>query len=336
MNKFFYLLCIVFFGFFFFCNPVVKAQTGLVEINPISQYDFEIRNISGFPIEVHIDDHISHRLLPRNSELIEIKVIDRKEIKKTSIMQLKYTQSDAMMVNNDIIRQMTEYKSGEWARTVVNVFWGRLLRGEEVTLKDVANYHLGEDTLKQELEFDLIEQDIRVNADLLAASNGVQNRFSSNFEPVPIYSFTKSKTTMSPLFNVIWDFPIQKKRLGDFWDRKSTNMTSEIQLSMGLPSMELRWGKSRVFSSLHGFVSIYRPAYGLAPAEDYFFVGDSYVKDAPSSVVELQTGEFINLNMNHLSGGLFVRTLFHPSFFFDIGGGYHFHHSARLHFDPDR
>lgn len=319
----------MFFGFFFFCSSTVKAQTGLVEIHALSPYDFEINNVSGFPVEVHIDDSINYRLLPYMSESI-----DKLSIKKSSVMQLKYTQSDAMMVNNDIIRKMAAYKDGDWAKTVVLEFWGSLLNGENPTLKDVAVQYMGEDTLGRKLEFDLIEQDIRVNADLLAASNGVQNRFSPNFEPVSIHSFTKSKSSVTPLVNVIWDFPFRKKQLSDFWDRSSTNMTSEIQLSVGLRP-ELRWGKSRIFSSLHGFAAIYRPSYGLIPAEDDFYVADVYVQAPWSNFVQLQTGDYINLNLNHISGGLFIRTLFYPKIFVDIGGGYYFHHSARLHFDPE-
>ncbi|MFK7906663.1 MAG: hypothetical protein AB8B69_16145 [Chitinophagales bacterium] len=319
---------------FFFClllslNCVLKGQTNLVKITPITNYEFEIKNVSGYPIEVHIDEHISYRLLPDGW-----KRIDKKEITKTSVMRLKYTLTDAVTVNNEIIRQMAERKGLDWSKDVVNEFWGALQKEEEVRLRDIAIYYSENTPLETwlEEELEMVERDLRTNAELLAASNGKQNRFFSNFEPISIYSLTVSKEILTPLVNVIWDFPLKKQSLGDFWDRKSSNMTTEIQLSVGLPS-EWRWGKSQTFSTFHGFLSIYRPAYSLLPEDDYFYVGDSYVRNASSDVVELQTGDFINLNLNHLSGGIFIRTLFYPKFFFDIGAGYYFHHSARLHFD---
>ncbi len=329
MNNSTYLSYTLFFGLFFSLQLSLKGQTGLVEITPLNKYEFEIRNVSSYPIEVHIDDSMSFRLLPK-----AWKGMDQKEIGKTSVMQLKYTQRDAVTVNNDIIRQMTEYSGLNWAKDVVNEFWGRLLKGEEVRLREIADSSLENMVLDAdaELELELLEEDIRVNAALFAASNGVQNRFSGNFQPILMHPFTVSKKALTPLVNVIWDFPLKKQSLGDFWDRKSSNTTSEFQLSVGLKP-ELRWGKSHTFSSLHGFIATYRPAYSLLPEDDFFFVGDSYLENTPNEVEELLTGEHINLNINHFSGGVFVRTFFYPEFFFDIGGGYNFAHSTRLHFD---
>ncbi len=320
----------LFFCIFLSLSCTLVGQTNLVKIIPLNKYEFEIGNGFGYPIEVHIDDKISYRLLPG-----DWKKVDKKEITKTSVMQLKYTITDAVTVNSEIIRKMAERKGLDWARDVVNEFWGKLQKEEGARLRDIAISYSGNTPLETwlEEELEMVEQDLRTNAELLAASNGKQNRFSSNFEPISIYSLTKSKKVLTPLVNVIWDFPLKKQGLGDFWGRKSSNMTTDIQFSMGFRP-ELRWGKSRTFTTFHGFVSIYRPAYGLLPENDFFYVADSYVKDAPSDVVELLTGDYINLNLNHLSGGVFIRTLFHPKFFFDIGVGYNFAHSVRLHFDP--
>ena len=336
MNKYVYLKCISFCCLLFCLYPSLNGQTALVEVTPITRYTFEVRSVSDYPIEVHIDDSISFRLLPFPWER-SWKRLDKSQVTKASVMQLQYTQTDAMMVNNDIIRRLAEYQNLAWAQNVVNDFWGKLLSGTEVSLSEIAVSKVDSATtiqtwLKEKL--DLFEQDLRINADLLAASNGVENQFRSNFDVVPIYDFTVDKTVLTPLVNIIWDFPISKQDLGAFWGKRSTNTTSELQVSVGLKP-ELRWGKGNMFSSIHGFFSIYRPSYGLLPEEDIFFVGDSYVEESRYNVVELLTGDFINLNVNQLSGGVIIRTLFYPKFFFDIGGGYTFHQSTRLHFDPE-
>ncbi len=92
MQKFVSVGYLIFFLLFFSLQSSLKGQTALIEVKALNQYEFEVSNVSGFPIEVHIDTAISFRLLPERW-----KVLDTKGIGKASVMHLKYTKSDAVM-----------------------------------------------------------------------------------------------------------------------------------------------------------------------------------------------------------------------------------------------
>ncbi|MEZ4886199.1 MAG: hypothetical protein R3E32_15800 [Chitinophagales bacterium] len=313
--------------------PNLFAQTDFVKVVPLSKYDFKISNTSSFNFQVQIKGHD----YPISSG--KMQPFKTKNIDESTTMQLIYSKPEYNRVKNVVIRELAKYFVFDKIREVVNEYVKEIQEERKSSLKDVLTRKFSDFVFEYwlEQEIDRLQDILKTNESLYAASRGAQNDYSSNFHKTYIYSYatagTIGKRGLTPVVNAVWDFPTKKHDLGDYWDRRSSDFSSNVTVSIRL-SPELKWGNKNTFTSLHGFVSLYRPSYGLKTGNRTFYVGEEYIEGDASPLTELRTGQNINLNLNQISGGIFIRNFFYPKLFLDIGAGYTFANTARLHFDP--
>lgn len=330
MKKSVTILCLF---FIILSATSMYAQTDFVKVIPLSRYNFKISNVSNFNFVVELDSRkytiSSGRMQPLKTKMLST----------SSTMRVIYPKHEYNRVKNIVIREIAKYSALDLAREGVNSYLEEREKRNNADFSEILGRSIGNELLDFfiEQEIERLKEMLDVNEDLYYASNGGRNRYSSNFKEVFVYSYAKdgkiARRGLSPVVNFIWDFPVKKQDLGNFWDRKSSDFSSEIGLSVRLLP-EIKWGNKNIFTSLNGFVSTYRPSYGLIAANRTFYVNGDYIAGGAPDLVELTTGENINLNLNQISGGLFIRNYFYPKFFLDLGAGYYFTNTSSLHFDP--
>ena len=172
---------------------------------------------------------------------------------------------------------------------------------------------------------------------MLAASNGVNNKYYEHFTPINIFDMVKGSGVRKSGANTNWFFDVgwsfYKKDLGDRWSQKASgikNISLEFVFARNIISKDLG---NDLSLGLYGFVGYEIYKHQLNNDAMDVFVSRENINGATEDFHPLTSNEGVILWNNQASIGAIIQLYKYRSFFSEIGAGWNVFQRSNIQFD---
>ncbi|AEV33382.1 hypothetical protein Oweho_2412 [Owenweeksia hongkongensis DSM 17368] len=147
-----------------------------------------------------------------------------------------------------------------------------------------------------------------------------------------------SKQTITPKTQLTLGFPFARVNYNEIWEKgyDGSGIAYDVQLSyMILGDYKLL--KSKTLWSISAFVNWNSDNYGLNQEGHSYYAG-AYITENSidgTDLKEIVKPDYVNLNIQKLSAGAFLKFYMKP-FYVDVGGGWNAYTNAQLRFNAEQ